>query len=114
MSVIEFCGGSISATDIPTEKWNRQRKHTEPDLKYIHDKMQRKGLILALLWKEYKSDHPDGLMYPQVFGFKNDGSPNRKSFYGKTATEVLQKLHEFKNQADNGLDIDASEMTVDK
>jgi len=38
---------------------------TEPDLLFIHREMQRKGVTLTLLWEEYKSENPDGLMFTQ-------------------------------------------------
>jgi transposase len=37
----------------------------EPDLVYIHQEMQKKGITLTLLWEEYKTEHPDGLMLTQ-------------------------------------------------
>ena len=37
----------------------------EPNLKNIHKEMQRKGVTLTLLWEEYKTEHPDGLMFTQ-------------------------------------------------
>ena len=40
-------------------------KYAEPDMKYIHREMQRKGVTLTLLWEEYKEEHPDGFMFTQ-------------------------------------------------
>jgi transposase len=48
----------------PTERQNKQ-KIVEPDLEYIHREMQKKGITLTLLWEEYKTENPDGLMYTQ-------------------------------------------------
>jgi transposase len=46
----------------PTERVGRA---PEPDLEYIYKEMKRKNVTLSLLWEEYKSLHPEGLMYTQ-------------------------------------------------
>jgi len=48
----------------PVQKEGMQ-KPPEPDLQYIHREMQKKGMTLMLLWEEYKTVHPDGLMLTQ-------------------------------------------------
>jgi len=48
----------------PAQKEGMQ-KPAEPDMDYIHREMQKKGLTLTLLWEEYKTANPDGLMYTQ-------------------------------------------------
>ena len=48
----------------PAQKEGKQ-KPVEPDLQYIHREMQKKGMTLTLLWEEYKTAHPDGLMLTQ-------------------------------------------------
>ena len=42
-----------------------KRKCAEPNMEYIHKEMQKKGLTLTLLWEEYKTENPDGLMLTQ-------------------------------------------------
>ena len=42
-----------------------------------------------------------------MFGYKPDGSRRRKSFYGKTKREVLDKIHAFMQEVKRGLDVDA-------
>ena len=42
-----------------------KRKAVEPDMELIHREMQKKGVTLTLLWEEYKTGNPDGLMYTQ-------------------------------------------------
>lgn len=37
----------------------------EPNLEYIYQELKKPGVTLMLLWEEYKSKHPDGLMYTQ-------------------------------------------------
>jgi predicted DNA-binding protein (UPF0251 family) len=32
----------------------------QPDWKYIHKELKRKGMTLSLLWVEYRQEHPDG------------------------------------------------------
>ena len=34
-----------------------------PDWAQVHAELRRKGVTLALLWQEYKAEHPDGLQY---------------------------------------------------
>lgn len=41
------------------------REYAEPDMAYVHREMQKKSVTLTLLWEEYKTAHPDGLMYTQ-------------------------------------------------
>jgi len=36
-----------------------------PDWAEVHCELKRKGVTLALLWEEYKTNHPDGLQYSQ-------------------------------------------------
>lgn len=36
-----------------------------PDFAYLHQELKKKGVTLQLLWKEYKSLHPDGYQYSQ-------------------------------------------------
>ena len=49
----------------PPIKATNSKSRTEPDLLNIHREMQRKGVTLTLLWEEYKSENPDGLMFTQ-------------------------------------------------
>ncbi len=37
----------------------------EPDMEYIFCEMKKKNVTLMLLWEEYKTNHPDGIMYTQ-------------------------------------------------
>lgn len=47
----------------------------------------------------------------KVFGYRPDGKPNRKTFYGSTAAEAAQKLAEYERQVENGLNVDAKSLT---
>ena len=47
----------------------------------------------------------------KVFGYKPDGKPNRKTFYGSTAAEAAQKLTDYERQVENGLNVDAKNLT---
>jgi len=49
----------------PSMNKDGKQKPVEPDLQYIHQEMQKKGMTLTLLWEEYKTAHPDGLMLTQ-------------------------------------------------
>ena len=46
----------------PKEK---QTIFPEPDVIQMHLEMKKKHVTLMLLWEEYKTQHPDGLMYTQ-------------------------------------------------
>jgi DNA-binding Lrp family transcriptional regulator len=37
----------------------------EPNMEYVFCEMKKKSVTLMLLWEEYKSQHPDGIMYTQ-------------------------------------------------
>ncbi len=41
------------------------RSQPTPDWKYIHRELRRKGVTLALLWEEFKTEHPTGIHYSQ-------------------------------------------------
>lgn len=38
-------------------------RRPEPDWALVHQELRRKGVTLALLWQEYKAEHPDGFQY---------------------------------------------------
>ena len=40
-------------------------KRPLPDWSEVHKEMKQKGVALALLWEEYKQEHPDGYLYTQ-------------------------------------------------
>ena len=48
-----------------TKPEERPRKRPLPDWGQIHSELKRKHVTLALLWQEYKADHPDGYQYSQ-------------------------------------------------
>jgi Site-specific recombinase XerD len=55
----------------------------------------------------------DGLYQAsKVFGYKDNGKPNRKTFYGKTQREALEKLNAYAREVERGRDIDMSSYTV--
>lgn len=37
-----------------------------PDWATLHQELTRKGVTLALLWQEYKAQHPDGYQYSRL------------------------------------------------
>ena len=49
----------------PPKERDGKKKNAEPDMEYIHREMQKKGVTLTLLWEEYKTEHPEGLMFTQ-------------------------------------------------
>ena len=41
----------------------------QPDWAYVHAGLRRKGVMLALLWEEYRGVHPDGYGYSRYCEF---------------------------------------------
>jgi len=61
------------------------------------------------------SQRKDGLWEARhTFGYKPNGKPLRKSFYGKTANEALKKLDEYSRQVENGLNADAKNLSFEQ
>jgi len=50
----------------------------------------------------------------KIYGYKADGTPNRKNFYGFTSTEAAQKLADYERQIENGLNVDAVNLTFEQ
>ena len=42
-----------------------EKKRPQPDCNYIHQELKKKGVTLALLWEEYKQEHPEGYQQSQ-------------------------------------------------
>ena len=49
----------------PPKEKDEEGSSTEPDMEYVHREMQKKGVTLTLLWEEYKTEHPGGVMLTQ-------------------------------------------------
>lgn len=62
---VEMTAKQLGSALFPPKDGTGEGKHSEPELECIHHEMQRKGVTLTLLWEEYKTAHPDGLMYTQ-------------------------------------------------
>ena len=62
---IKLSNKELGSILYPPPQKDGRRKAAEPDLEYIHREMQKKGITLTLLWEEYKSGNPDGLMLTQ-------------------------------------------------
>ena len=56
----ELDDDSLTAKLYCTEPKTGHSGKVEPDWKYIHRELRRKGVTLYLLWEEYKQNHPDG------------------------------------------------------
>ena len=48
---------------FPSATGERQRELAVPEWSEVHRELRRKGMTLALLWYEYKEQHPDGCQY---------------------------------------------------
>jgi len=46
-------------------KQEQRRDRPVPDWPSVHKELRRKHVTLALLWQEYKAEHPDGFQYSQ-------------------------------------------------
>jgi len=46
-------------------KEDHRPRRAEPDYAWVHRELRRKHVTLALLWQEYKAEHPDGYQYTQ-------------------------------------------------
>ena len=53
---------ALEAKLFPPPQSTRIPRHL-PEWPVIHQELRRKGVTLALLWHEYKTEHPDGLQY---------------------------------------------------
>ena len=62
---VELSNKELGSILYPPARKEGEEKYTEPDMEYVHREMQRNGVTLTLLWEEYKSDHPNGLMFTQ-------------------------------------------------
>jgi transposase len=43
------------------------RSRPEPDWQYVYEQLKLKGVTIALLWQEYKEEHPDGYQMSQFY-----------------------------------------------
>ena len=50
---------------FPTAVVSARVERPIPDWARVHAERRRKGVTLALLWQEYKAEHPEGLQYSQ-------------------------------------------------
>jgi len=50
---------------FPTAVVSARVERPIPDWARVHAEHRRKGVTLALLWQEYKAEHPEGLQYSQ-------------------------------------------------
>lgn len=49
----------------PKENSDQVKEKPQPDCKYIHQELKKKGVTINLLWQEYKQDHPGGYQLTQ-------------------------------------------------
>ena len=53
---------------------------------------------------QYAERYKDGWRARKTFGYKDNGEPNRKAFYGKSQREVLDKLSAYEKEIEQGKD----------
>lgn len=63
-------GESITEDELerklfPSPQSQRTGAIPQPDWAEVHKDLKKKGVTLALLWQEYKADHPNGYQYSQ-------------------------------------------------
>ena len=62
---VELNNKELGSILYPPAQKEGGQKYAEPEMEYIHREMQKKGVTLTLLWEEYKTENPDGLMFTQ-------------------------------------------------
>lgn len=61
------------------------RKRPLPDFAIVYQSLRKKGMTLQLLWREYRSQYPDGVGYSQFCHCYGD--------YVQTLTPVMRQIH---------------------
>ena len=56
---------ALEARLFPVAQVSARVERVTPDWAQVHAERRRKGVTLALLWQEYKAEHPEGLQYSQ-------------------------------------------------
>ena len=56
---------ALEARLFPVVQVSPRVERVTPDWAQVHAERRRKGVTLALLWQEYKAEHPEGLQYSQ-------------------------------------------------
>ena len=56
---------ALEARLFPVAPVSPRVERVIPDWAQVHAERRRKGVTLALLWQEYKAEHPEGLQYSQ-------------------------------------------------
>lgn len=72
----------------------------EPDVRYIHEQLRKRGVTLELLWMEHRQVHPDGLGYTQFCA--------RYRAFTKSLGLTMRKVH----RAGDAVEIDYAGVTV--
>ena len=54
---------ALEARLFPPPESAKTARQPLPDWTHVHRELKRKGVTLALLWEEYKAEHPDGVQY---------------------------------------------------
>ena len=56
---------ALEARLFPVAQVSARVERVIPDWAQVHAERRHKGVTLALLWQEYKAEHPEGLQYSQ-------------------------------------------------
>ena len=56
---------ALEARLFPSAEVSARVERAIPDWTWVHTERRRPGVTLALLWEEYKAEHPQGLQYSQ-------------------------------------------------
>ena len=61
----DFDERTLEGRLFPVAVVSAREERPIPDFAHIHAERRGKGVTLALLWQEYKAEHPEGLQYSQ-------------------------------------------------
>ena len=62
---VQMSNKGLGSILYPAKEKDGKGRYAEPDMEYVHREMQKRGVTLTLLWEEYKTEHPNGLMFTQ-------------------------------------------------
>lgn len=98
--VLSMNASELASRLFPEQPSKPSSSRPQPDWRYVHEQLGRKGITRQLLWEEYKEVHPDGYGYTQ---FKEHY--NR---FVKTLNPSMRQIH----YAGDKLFVDFSGLTM--
>ena len=59
----ELSDAALEVRLFKRSEYGSTRHSPQPDYAYLHSELRRTGVTLALLWEEYRDEHPNGYSY---------------------------------------------------